>query len=166
MLTIVAGVPGSGKSFFAERLAARIQADYINSDQVRIFLEAQGKYLPEDKMAVYREMLQQATQAIQARKDVVVDATFYHHTFREMFVQRARDLDQKIHVIEVVADEELIRERLKTPRKFSEADFQVYEKIRDEFEEITMPHLTLESKASNIEDMLSQAEKYVCGEAT
>ena len=35
MVVIVFGLPGSGKSYFASRLAGIISADYINSDRVR-----------------------------------------------------------------------------------------------------------------------------------
>ena len=64
-------------------------------------------------------------------------------------------------VIEITADEEIIRQRLRRTRKYSEADFNVYEKIRDEFEEITMPHLTLQSTDDNLEQMLKSAISYI-----
>jgi len=35
MIIIVFGLPGSGKSYFASKLAERINARYINSDVIR-----------------------------------------------------------------------------------------------------------------------------------
>lgn len=161
MIILVAGLPGSGKSYFAERLAERLDAVYINSDRVRIALQATGKYSTADKLLVYKEMLLQATRALEQKSRVVVDATFYHHTMREMFLRIADGYSVDIRVIEVVADEALIRRRLQKPRKYSEADYKVYEIVRDDFEGITMPHLTLQSTDDNLHEMLTKAESYI-----
>ena len=161
MVIIVSGLPGSGKSFFAEQLADRIGYKYINSDKVRQALHARGKYSAQDKLIVYMEMLVQTTKALEENKSVVADATFYHHSMREMFLRLAHGFNVPCRVIEITADEEIIRQRLRKTRKYSEADFNVYEKIRDEFEEITMPHLTLQSTDDNLEQMLKSAISYI-----
>jgi len=161
MIVMVAGLPGSGKSYFAEKFAGRLGAEYINSDRVRHEMDALGKYSFDDKLVVYREMMQRALRAIQSGKPVVVDATFYRHTMREMFLQLAAAHNSPIQVIEVTADEALVKARLNAARKYSEADFDVYKKIRDEFEAITTPHLTLRSTNDNIADMLSKAIAYI-----
>lgn len=161
MIILVAGLPGSGKSYFVERLADKLDAVYINSDRVRIALQTRGKYSFSDKLVVYKEMILEATQAIEEKRDVIVDATFYHHTMREMFLRLAEGYNIDVRVIEVVADESLIRQRLQKPRKYSEADYRIYEIVRDHFEGITMPHLTLQSTDNNLEEMLKQAESYI-----
>jgi predicted kinase len=161
MIILVAGLPGSGKSYFAERLADKLHAAYINSDQVRVALQATGKYSFDDKQLVYKEMMLHATQAMEQKRDVIVDATFYHHTMREMFLRLAAAYNVDARVIEIIADEGLIRQRLQKPRKYSEADYRVYEIVRDDFEGITMPHLTLQSTDNNLEQMLKQAESYI-----
>lgn len=165
MVILVAGLPGSGKSYFAERLAEKLEAVYINSDRVRMAMHATGKYSFDDKLLVYREMMLQATQAIEQKGNVIVDATFYHHTMREMFLRLAAGYNVEVRVIEVVADEGLIRRRLQKPREHSEADYSVYEIVRDDFEGITMPHLTLESTDNNLAEMLKRAETYIESEA-
>jgi predicted kinase len=161
MIIIVCGLPGSGKSMFAERLAERVGGLYINSDQVRLQLHASGKYSAEDKLVVYKEMLFQTTNALEENRDVIVDGTFYHHSLREMFLRLADAYHTVLEVIEIIADELLIAERLRKPRKYSEADFTVYEKVRDDFEGITMPHLTLESTNDNLDVMLKSAINYI-----
>ena len=146
---------------FAERLAERVGGLYINSDQVRLQLHAAGKYSAEDKLVVYKEMLFQTTNALEENRDVIVDGTFYHHSLREMFLRLADAYHTVLEVIEIIADELLIAKRLRKPRKYSEADFTVYEKVRDDFEGITMPHLTLESTNDNLEAMLKSAINYI-----
>jgi predicted kinase len=164
MIILVSGLPGSGKSYFAEKLAARLGAVYLNSDQVRLTMKASGKYSFQDKLLVYREMANQTTRLLDEKKTVVIDATFYRQVMRDLFFKLAKDKSTPIRFINVIADEELIRERLKKPRKFSEADFPVYEKVRDEFEEITIPHLTLQSTNDNITWLLNKAIQYISDE--
>jgi len=161
MIVIVTGLPGSGKSFFAERLAAELDAPYINSDRVRLTLPGSGKYSYEQKLTVYKAMLAQTAQILEENKSVVVDATFYHHTMREMFIRLAQGYNVPIRFIEIVANETVIRERLNKPRRYSAANYTVYEQVRDEFEPIVTPHLTVESTDGNLDSMLETAKHYI-----
>lgn len=115
----------------------------------------------EEKFGIYKEMLLRASQALSRRKSVVVDATFFHHTLREMFLRLARGYGEPVRLIEVTADENLIRYRLAQRRPHSEADFAVYEKVRDAFEEITMPHLIIQSTNENVNEMLNVSLEYI-----
>jgi len=164
MIILVSGLPGSGKSYFAEKLAARLGAFYLNSDQVRQTMQVSGKYSFKDKLLVYREMANQTRKLLNEKKTVVIDATFYRQLTRDLFFKLAKDKSTPIRFIKVIADEALIRERLKKPRKFSEADFAVYEKVRDEFEEVSIPHLTLQSTNDNITLLLNKAIQYISDE--
>lgn len=160
-MTLVCGLPGSGKSFFASRLAARINADYINSDRVRKELLAMGRYSLEDKLRIYQHMAGRAAALGSQGKDVVVDATFYHHTMRQLFTQTALQNRCPIRFIVIVASEALVKERLSRPRTESEADLGVYLAMKAQFEKFTQPHLRLQSKADNIEQMLAAAVDYL-----
>jgi len=161
MIILVSGLPGSGKSYFAEKLAARLEAEYLNSDQVRLTMKASGKYTFQEKLQVYREMANRTSGLLDEKKTVVVDATFYRQSMRDLFFKLANDKSASVRFINVIADEALIRERLNEPREFSEADFAVYEKVRDEFEKITAPHLILQSTNDNIIVLLNKAIQYI-----
>lgn len=161
MLILVAGLPGSGKSYFAERLAARLRATYLSSDRVRAAMKARRKYAYDERMAVYSAMAATAAREIETGKDVLVDATFFDHAVREPFLKIAQVHAVPMYIIEITADEALIRERMATAREFSEADFGVYEMLRDNFEKIATPHITLVSTNDNIDDMLQRAIRYL-----
>ncbi len=163
MLTLVSGLPGSGKSFFASRLAERLNAAYINSDRVRRELLATGKYSFEDKFRIYRHMAERAVKLVRQGKDVVVDATFYHQSMRDLFMEAALQNQCPVRFIMIEASEELVKERLSRPRTDSEADLGVYQTIKARFEEFTQPYLRLESEADNIEQMLAAAVDYLTG---
>ena len=66
-----------------------------------------------------------------------------------------------IKFIEVWADETIIKERLKQSRPDSEADFEVYKLIKQSWEPLGRPHLSLESTNKNIDNMLQKAAQYL-----
>lgn len=164
MIIMVLGLPGSGKSFFAEQLANRLNAVYINSDRVRNQMQASGKYSYKEKLNVYNEMLRMTLLAIKEANYVIVDATFFRNDLRELFFTLARDCSEPVRVIEVIADEALVKERLQKPRAISQADYAVYKQVKEEFEEISTPHLILTSTNKNIDIMLLKALKYILNE--
>ena len=160
MIVIVFGLPGSGKSYLATSLAEMIKADYINSDQVRRTMFTVRAYSAREKLSVYNEMLVQMRNAVQQHKTLVLDATFYTNNIRKKFLDAAEGLDDIIF-IEVRAEESLIRERLKRPRKDSEADFGVYRKIKKQWEPLYNDHLILQSTVDNITEMLERTAAYL-----
>ena len=160
MIVIVFGLPGSGKSYFASHLASMINADYINSDKVRRTMFDIRTYSIKEKLTVYNEMLAQIREAVRQHINLVLDATFYKNDIRKKFLNGAEDIDGIIF-IEVRAEESLIRERLKRPRKDSEADFEVYKKIKKQWEPLYENHLILQSTDGNIKDMLEKTADYL-----
>lgn len=160
MVIIVFGLPGSGKSYFASRLAKLTDAVYINSDRVRREMFKERTYSALEKSAVYQQMLTQFRTALNQEKTVVLDATFHKAETRELFIKEMKE-HEHIQFIEVWAAENIIRERLKKERPYSEADFGVYQSIQQLHEPLTEPHLVLESTDNNIDDMLLKALAYL-----
>lgn len=160
MVVIVFGLPGSGKSFFASRLAGMINGYYIKSDRVRKEILNKRNYSVEEKLSVYNAMLSQLIKAAKQNKNIVVDATFYKNEIRINFISKVPE-NELIVFIEVIADESLIMERLKKPREDSEADFEVYKKIKEEWEPMDEPHLVLKSTDENINEMLLKTTDYL-----
>ncbi|NER11616.1 hypothetical protein SAMN06265375_10313 [Muriicola jejuensis] len=158
MVVIVMGLPGSGKSYFAERLGGKINAVYISSDRVRKELFEKRTYSRAEKARVYKEMLQRMELAMAHKKSVVLDATFHDKETRDVFLEKT---EKQAFLIEVQASEALIRRRLKKSRPYSEADFEVYELLRNQWSSVEQPHLILESTDDNIDDMLTKALDYL-----
>jgi predicted kinase len=159
MVIIVFGLPGSGKSYLASHLASKIDAVYINSDQVRLTLFPFRTYSDEEKKLVYRFILKQAQLELSKGKDVVLDGTFYKTEIRDEFTRTLHAFSPCF--IEVIADESLILQRLKRPRKFSEADASVFTLIKTQWEPMQDDHLILTSTDSNLEEMIRQALAYI-----
>jgi predicted kinase len=163
MMVLVGGLPGSGKTYFAKRLAATLDAVWLSSDVERKRLKAAGKYKLDDRMLVYKELGKLAELHLIESQNVIVDATFSRQDMRDLFTSLAGKLSVPLHFIWVYANEQLIKERLKQPREDSEADFAAYQKIHDEFEPIDFPFATIESTNDNVESMLKKAEQFISG---
>lgn len=161
MLVIVSGLPGSGKSYFAIRLAERLGAEYISSDQTRKAMDAMGRYRFEDKLTVYEEMAKKTGEGLRQGKVVVVDATFYRHEMRDIFSTLCKLLHKPFFYFEIQADRNLIEERLSQPRVNSEANFAVYQQLVREYENPMEERKVLQSTNSNIEAMLTEAIAYL-----
>ena len=161
MVVIVFGLPGSGKSYFASRVTQMLGASYISSDKVRKELFTTPAYSSEEKKLVYDEMLQLTTQAVEHGKDVVLDGTFYTNDLRKKIIWEIKQLT-RVFFIEVIADDDLIKERLQQQRKDSDADFAVYKSIKEIWEPLNVDHhLVLQSTNDNITDMLERTADYL-----
>ncbi len=160
MLIIVFGLPGSGKSFFAARLAEKINAVYISSDRLRLTMFPVRNYSAEEKELVYHEMLTRAKEYISGKSNVVLDATFYLASLRKKVVDEFSKI-ASVFFIEVTASETVISNRLSKPRVDSEANYVVYQQIKARWEPLEEDHLVLESADDNIDDMLEKAIHYL-----
>ncbi len=160
LIVMVLGLPGSGKSYFAERLAEKIEAMYLCSDRLRKELFRKRTYSKIEKEKVYRLMLQKMKRAIDQNKNVVLDATFHKNKTRQLFIDNMTK-DARTFFIKVRADENIIRERLTKSRPYSEAGFEVYRLIQKEWEPLKQSHLTLDSTNENIDVMLQKATQFL-----
>lgn len=161
MLIIVSGLPGSGKSYFASRLARHLGATYLSSDALRKDLINEPLYSLEEKERVYVNLMTKASEALRAGRSVVLDATFHTTARRQNVAQLGAESGVSPHWIEVFAAEPIIRARLAKKRPDSDADTAVYEKIMRESEPLSEDHLRLESTQSNLADMIEKALRYL-----
>lgn len=160
MVIIVFGLPGSGKSYFACRLAQAIGAKYLNTDIIRRRLFSSKTYSNDEKFIVYIEMLCQVKQLLQKGKKVVVDGTFYKSSIRDKYLAEINPA-QKVVFIEITAEETTIKDRLILQRPDSDANFDVYLKVKALWEPLTDAHLLLFSTNNNMASMLQQAQEYL-----
>ncbi len=158
---MVAGLPGSGKSYFASRLADRLGAVYLSSDRIRKTLFPQPTYTSEEKEQIYEEMARRMEKALVEGKRVVLDSTFYLKSIRGIMRQRAASIAVKIHFLYIQADEETVRRRTQKKREDSDADYAVHLSIKALFEPIEMPCLTLNSTDENLAEMMEMAWDYL-----
>lgn len=158
-LILVMGLPGTGKSYFARHLAEKIGAAYFNTDIIRDKLGLRGQYDAASKQKVYDRLYREAGQKLTEGKTVIVDGTFHRKEGREDLKQIAHENKALLKIFVITAEEEIIRERTAKQRKYSEADFEVYKKVKEQFEPVEEDHHKIESKRNNLAEMLEVAEK-------
>lgn len=164
-LVIVMGLPGSGKTYLADRLTRVLSAEHLSSDQIRNEHRQRSKYRPDDKLSVYQWMLEQAESVLAEGQSVVLDATFCRREYRCLAEQLAVQGQYPLYYLVVTADDATIRKRTNHPRSDSEADYAVYQKLRREADPLVQPHLTLDSSRQSIDTMLQTALDYLTNDA-
>lgn len=161
VLIVVCGLPGSGKSFFAQALSNRIQAVYLNSDLLRKELfPIRRTYSIQEKSIVYETLLVRAEEELN-NHSVIVDATFYTEELRKPFYRLAERVSSRLYVFYITADETIILERTSLARPDSEADYDVYLKVKELFEPFDRNVTTLVSERDNIEVLISSALTHI-----
>ncbi len=156
MLIIICGLPGSGKSSLAKKLKRKLSAVYLNSDVIRKQIFSPPTYTEEEKRQVYMEMVNQTEKLLNGKRNVIVDATFYTKRYRGMMVEAARDAGTRHYIIRCTLPEELIISRLKERgkgRSMSDADYDVYLKLKGRFEPIEGRYLELDCSLPATEQM-------------
>jgi predicted kinase len=139
------GLPGTGKSSVAEALAQAWDAAYVSSDRLRHEAGQLGAYSPEDKDFIYQLLCQRVSEALERSPRVVADATFSSARHREALAEAARQAGASLRWVELSADEAAIRARTARERPWTEADFSVYQALRQAYEPPPHPFLRLDT---------------------
>lgn len=161
VVLIITGLPGTGKSTLAGALAAELGLTHLNTDVIRDELGLRGRYDPRTKKAIYDEMRRRAARELTGGQSVVIEGTFYLESLRDSFQQMATGAGGHIRWIELRAEEATVRRRVKADRAYSEADFDVYKKIKAIYEPLNRPHLVLWSDQSPPEELVQRAKDFL-----
>lgn len=161
MVIVVTGLPGSGKTFFASALSRHLKCIHLNTDMIRKSLSEAADYSAEGRNKIYEIMLERTGAILQNRNNVILDGTFLKQDQRDMIVRLVKQHNQEVRFIKMEASEDEIKKRVEKKRTYTDADFQVYKKLKNEHEPLQEDHLVLFSDRMNLEEMISVAEKYV-----
>lgn len=161
ILIVICGLPGTGKTTFASALADALDAEHLNTDKIRYDAGKRGQYSEHAKEDIYESLLDAARSVLSKGRSAVLDGTFYREKLRKPFEHLATAFKVRLSWIELIAAEETVRERVSKTRPYSEADYEVYLKIKNAFEPLPGAHLTLDSGVLSMEEMLQQASAYL-----
>lgn len=161
MLIICCGLPGSGKSYLAKKLSKSLGAKRISTDAMRRKIRGAPDYSEAGKRIVYERMFDEAAKQLK-EKDIILDATFSKAEMRETAGKLAEKNSVPFFIVEKIADEKTVAERMKRrnavkKKRDSDADFEVYRKIKGEFEEIKESHAAItDSDSKEFEEFLGK----------
>ena len=158
---LLAGPPGSGKSTLAQTLATHFSGHVLNKDTIReaIFGPNQVAYTVEQDDLVHDFMIAAAQSLWQSNPNLWIffDGRAYSRAYQRHRVPTH-------YTILCCASDETIRRRLLKPHPAKNRTWALYETIRDNFEPLTEPHLTINTDQP-LSQYLQQAITYLTAAA-
>ncbi|MBI2868627.1 MAG: ATP-binding protein [Chloroflexi bacterium] len=143
---VMAGLPGTGKTYFARKLVERLPAIVLESDALRKVLFKRPAYSPEESARLFRAIHALIEMLLSNGISVFLDATNLAEFFRQKLYGIAGRLRARLVLVWVEAPPELVYERLRWrsetayPESASQADWLVYQKLRPTVQKIRRKH--------------------------
>jgi predicted kinase len=161
VLIVISGLPGTGKSHLARRLAERLPSVIVQSDFVRKIILPRPTYASAENLYVHRVAHAIIEQLLRAGYRVISDATNLAEWHREKLYRVAERTGAKLVVVRTVAPEEIVRARLavrvmqREPTELSDADWGVHELLKPQVEPVERPHFVVDT-SDNFEIALAR----------
>ncbi|MGO9121625.1 MAG: AAA family ATPase [Desulfomonilaceae bacterium] len=123
-LIIMCGLMATGKSFLAEKLGKRLGIDYLRSDEIRKDLHGverfqhrfemyrEGIYAANGTERTYEALFNKARQYLTQGRSIILDASFISYEYRKLARQLAYEAKARFRIIECIAPDDIIKERL------------------------------------------------------
>ncbi|MEA3254972.1 MAG: AAA family ATPase [Candidatus Altiarchaeota archaeon] len=171
MLLLVMGLPGTGKSYLAKRIARKVGASILRTDEIRKELAGIhqnehrhedfgiGLYTEEMTQKTYKGMYERAKEILKKGDSCILDATFSKKTQREGAYEIAKELNTNYLIIECICPEEIVikrmEERSKDQKAVSDATFRIYHGMKDVYEPLGDDeiHITVDT-SKNLDENL------------
>jgi predicted kinase len=147
----VSGLPGTGKSYFCAKLAERLPFVILESDALRKTLFSPPSYSPEESARLFKTLHLLIENLLKKGIPLILDATNLSERDRERLYNIADRLDARLILVSVEAPPELVYKRLKSrrngenPSTHSDADWEVYRKMKPQREKISRKHYVADS---------------------
>lgn len=153
VLVMVGGLPGSGKSHFCHRLAARYPLARLESDALRRALFGQPTHSAEESRRLFDACHYVLDSLLRARIPALFDATNLREEHRRQVYRIADKHAAKLILVWLEAPPALVQQRLEArgrevdDKGLSDAGPEVYERMLQDVEPIGRPHLTVDASA-------------------
>lgn len=151
VLIMLCGLPATGKSYLARRLAERVPFVIVETDFVRKTLFPSPTYSRQESNFVHRVSHALMEKLLKHGLRVIFDATNLLEFHRERVYRLARRAGAKLVVVHTIAPETVVRERLekrrvaRDPDDISDATWAIYERMAATQQPINHPHLTIDT---------------------
>jgi len=148
-LVIASGLPGTGKSYFCARLAERLPAVVVETDAVRKALFRSPAYDWRENRRLFPIVHALLRRLLSHRRSVIFDATNLVEANRRPLYRIADEAGARLVIVLLEAPEEVVKQRLEArrqePESRSDADWEVYLRLREQKERIARPHFTVDA---------------------
>jgi len=159
---VVSGLPGTGKSYFSNKLAERLPILVLESDALRKILFSSPSYTPHESSRLFKAIHALIKKLLGKGISVILDATNLSERYREHLYSIADHLGSNFILVRVEAPPELVRKRLNLRRddggNKADADWETYQKMRPSVQRMWRGHYVVDTS----EDVSSVLDKIVC----
>ena len=148
-IVAMTGLSGTGKSVVASAIGVALNAKVLSTDQLRrqSLPDAADRYDPSQRLAIYKQLIQQARSELDQHLPVVLDGTFLTDEQRLLASQLAGEMGGALVFAEVIADPAVTDRRIIAraagigSAHASEATIDVLRAQRDALEQqpVTLP---------------------------
>lgn len=152
LLLLLSGLPGTGKSYLARKIAEELPCVIVESDMARkILTGGSPDYTPAESAFIHRVSRRVIDRLLSQGYRVIHDATNLAEWHREQVYRLTTRTHSKLLIVQTIAPEEVVRERLaqrftnRDPRDLSDADWNVHEQLQTEHEPVRRPHLVVDT---------------------
>lgn len=143
-LTVLAGLPATGKTRIAQELQARTGAVVLESDELRRLLVRRRTYSAQESGRLFAAIHEAIDRLLAEGVSVILDATNVAESERRPLYRMAEQRGARLVLVQAKAPPSLARRRLArrdaNATGQSEAGIRVYERMRSRVEEIERPH--------------------------
>ena len=118
-IIMLAGIGGTGKSYYAKNLNLPGLVKIVSSDEIRYSITKSYSIILDNMMIVYDKMIETCNELIKENEDitVILDSTFLNDQRRNYFIDHLKNYDElELHMLKV-HDEKIIYERNKKRMK-------------------------------------------------
>jgi predicted kinase len=171
MLIAMAGLPGTGKSTIAARLAEELGAVVLNKDTVRavLFPSPVLDYSAEQDDISMEAIYRAAASILKAfpRRAVILDGrTFQRVKQVDDLLRLAAAVGERPRIIECICDDTVAKLRLEKDQSqgghpAANRTFSLYQQLQGCAEPITLPRLVLDTGRLSVEECVRQACDWV-----
>jgi len=146
---VVSGLPGTGKTYFCNQLAERLPFVILESDALRKALFSSPSYSSQESSHLFRTVHLLIETLLKKGISLILDATNLSEPNREYLYCIADRLDVKLILVRVEAPPQVVYERLKTrlknPEGKSDADWEIYRRMKPSVQKISRNHYAVDT---------------------
>lgn len=147
---VISGLPGTGKSYFSNKLAEKLSIIVLESDALRKVLFPSPTYSLVESSRLFRAIHLLVGSLLKKGIPVILDATNLSERHRERLYHIADRLNVKLILVRVEAPPAVVQERLKARDKGlvqskSDAGWGVYQKMQPTVEKIRRAHYAVDT---------------------
>jgi predicted kinase len=151
VLIMLCGLPATGKSYLARRLAEHVPFVIVETDFVRKTLFPSPTYSAQESNLVHLVCHALMEKLLKRGARVIFDATNLLEFHREKIYRLTRSTTARLVVVQTVAPETVVKERLekrsvaRDPGDISDANWAIYKRMASTQQPVGHPHFTIDT---------------------